>query len=118
MNAEESAEELTTMLSKLTKEAKKLPKKLKKNESKARKRISNLVEMSELMIESFRIEYSGNSSDMKQKNKEFHAQLDRIKADIEHAINKFFQARQEEEQQMINAEEMDGIELIQMGDKM
>jgi len=57
MDAEESELELKATFKKLEKEVSKLPSKLEKNETKARKRISNLIEMTELMIESFRMEY-------------------------------------------------------------
>lgn len=76
MSAEESEEELKVMISKLEKEVKKLPSRLKRNESKARKRISNLVEMAELMIESYRLEYCREGSSLIPKSKKFHSSLD------------------------------------------
>ena len=121
MSAAESEEELTVMLNKLEKEAKGLKSKLAKNESKSRKRISNLVEMAELMIESYRLEYAKKDEDCKSKSKKFHSTLDQIKSSIERTINQYFGEIKEKKGKKkpdLAANEMDGTELIQLGDEM
>jgi ElaB/YqjD/DUF883 family membrane-anchored ribosome-binding protein len=119
MSAEESEEELNIMFSKLDKEVNKLNSRLQRNESKARKRISNLVEMAELMIESYRLEYCRKDDTLIAKSKKFHQTLDQTKSSIEKIINKYFSdLRQEEEEARKNAHEMVGVELIQLGDQM
>jgi sugar-specific transcriptional regulator TrmB len=99
MNAEDSEEELNAMMSKLESEVNKLPSRLKRNESKARKRISNLVEMAELMIESYKLEYCKHNDQLIVKSKKFYSSLNHIKSNIERIINGYFHDLREEEEQ-------------------
>ena len=90
MSAEDREEEIEMTLKKLEKESKNLKGKLKEDESKARKKIANLVEMCELTIESYRLEFGRVDEVLRGKSKEFHAKLDSIKSQIEKTINTFF----------------------------
>ena len=85
--AEESEIEISTMMAKLDKEVNRLESKMKKNESKARKRISNLVEMADLMIESYRLEFGKLNDSTQSKSKKFHSELNQIKENVEQIIN-------------------------------
>lgn len=90
MSAEEREEEIELMLKKLEKESKNLKGKLKEDESRARKKIANLVEICELTIESFRLEFGRVDEVLRGKSKEYHSKLDGIKSQIEKTINSFF----------------------------
>ena len=108
------------MLKKLEKESKNLKGKLKEDESRARKKIANLVEISELTIESFRLEFGRVDEVLRGKSKEFHSQLDTIKAQIEKTINSFFNDSRHKKQEAkeVKAQDLEAIELIQLGDDM
>jgi sugar-specific transcriptional regulator TrmB len=80
MSAEEREEEIEAMLKKLEKDSKNLKGKLKDDESRARSRIANQVEITELTIDSFRLEFARVDAVLKGKSKEFNSRLDSIKS--------------------------------------